>query len=100
MNKVILWLVAIFLVGAVAIAEAQQPKKDPADRIFDAEFHPLHADPSHSRHSGKVCASLATSREKHMSSSIDTRRESPSALPALAAELVRLKVDIIVCGQS
>ena len=33
MNKVTLWLVAIFLVGAVAIAEAQQPKKDPADRI-------------------------------------------------------------------
>ena len=29
MNKVILWLVAIFLVGAVAIAEAQQPKKVP-----------------------------------------------------------------------
>ena len=29
MNKVILWLVAIFLVGAVAIAEAQQPKKIP-----------------------------------------------------------------------
>ena len=27
MNKVTLWLVAIFLVGAVAIAEAQQPKK-------------------------------------------------------------------------
>ena len=29
MNKVTLWLVAIFLVGAVAIAEAQQPKKIP-----------------------------------------------------------------------
>ena len=29
MNKVTLWLVAIFLVGAVAIAEAQQPTKVP-----------------------------------------------------------------------
>ena len=29
MNKAILWLVAIFHVGAVAIAEAQQPTKVP-----------------------------------------------------------------------
>ena len=34
MNKVTLWLVTIFLVGAVAVAEAQQPTKDPTDRIF------------------------------------------------------------------
>ena len=27
MNKTILWLVAIFLVGAVEVVEAQQPKK-------------------------------------------------------------------------
>jgi len=30
MDKVKFWLVAIFLVGAIAIAEAQQAKKIPA----------------------------------------------------------------------
>ena len=38
MNKVILWLVAIFLVGAVAIAEAQQPKKVPRIGYLDGGF--------------------------------------------------------------
>ena len=53
--------------------------------------------PPASRRSGKACASLATSREKTLPSSTDMRRESRSA-PELAAELVRLKVDIIVAA--
>src|SRR5262245_27299934 len=47
------------------------------------------------RHSGKVCASLGMWKGKISSLSIDTRREN-STLPVLAAELVRLKVDVIV----
>ena len=35
MNKAILWLVAIFLVGAVAIADAQQPAKIPRIGILN-----------------------------------------------------------------
>jgi hypothetical protein len=33
-NKLIHWLFAIFYVGAVAIAEAQQPKKAPRIRVI------------------------------------------------------------------
>ena len=35
MNKVTLWLVAIFVVGVVAMAEAQQPEENSTDRIFN-----------------------------------------------------------------
>ena len=51
-----------------------------------------------SRHSGRVCASLATWRGKTLSLSGDMQRENPIASPTLAAELVRLKVDVIVTG--
>ena len=48
------------------------------------------------KHSGRVCASLATSRGKTLSLSGDTAEGKLDRLPALAAELVRLKVDVIV----
>ena len=48
------------------------------------------------RHSGKVCASLVTWKGKTLSLSIDLRRGNSIACLTLAAELVRLKVDIIV----
>ena len=48
------------------------------------------------RHSGRVCASLVTWRGKTLSLSFDMRRENSTASPTLAAELVRLKVDVIV----
>src|SRR6266480_2331345 len=61
MNKKILWLLTIFLVGAVAIAEAQQPKRIP--------------------------------RIGFLSSTGD-----PNRVPDLLAELLQLKVDILVLG--
>ena len=49
-----------------------------------------------SRHSGRVCASSGTWRGKTLSLSGDFAEGKLDRLPALAAELVRLKVDVIV----
>ena len=49
-----------------------------------------------SRDSGMVCASLGISRGKTLSLNGRSADGKPDRLPALAAELVRLKVDIIV----
>jgi putative tryptophan/tyrosine transport system substrate-binding protein len=93
MNKVTLWLVAIFLVSAVAIAEAQQPTKIPRIGFLNG------GSPS------AIAARLETFRQglrelgyvegksvviEHRSAEGKTDR-----LPGLAVELVRLKVDII-----
>ncbi len=43
-----------------------------------------------------LCASVATSKDRTSPSSTDMRRERLDRFPELAAELVRLKVDIIV----
>ena len=55
---------------------------------------PLHRPAS--THSARGCASSGTSRGKTLSLSLDHAEEKLDRLPALAAELVRLKVDIIV----
>ena len=53
-------------------------EESPADRIsIESRIRLL--SPPVSRHSGKVCASLATSREKTSSLSTDMRRESRAA---------------------
>lgn len=57
---------------------------------------PFPVTPTASRHSGRVCANLGTLKEKTSSLSIDLHREKRDRIPALAAELVRLKVDVIV----
>ena len=49
-----------------------------------------------SRHSGRVCASLGTWRGKNIVIEWRSAEGKLDRLPALAAELVRLKVDIIV----
>ena len=88
-------LVAVVLLAVAVIAEAQQPKKVP--RIGYLSVLPFPTRP-HRRHSGKVCASLGTWRGKTLSLSIDMQRENSDRLPVLAAELVRLKVEVIVAG--
>ena len=96
MNKVTLWLVAIFLVGAVAIAEAQQPKKisrigylssaDPASESVRSE--PLQL----------ALRELGYIDRQNISTEYRYSEGKNDRLPELAAELVRLKVDIIVTG--
>ena len=77
---------------------AAAERKSPRIGISKASA-PLPLTRAASRHSGRVCASLATSREKTLSLSGDIRGKT-DRLPALAAELVRLKVDIIVTAVS
>ena len=94
MNKVILWLVAIFLVGAGAIAEAQQPKKIPRIGYLSA-FDPA-------RESNRAEAIRLALRElgyiEGQNIAIEYRYAEGKLdrAPELAAELVRLKVDLIV----
>ena len=96
MSKAILWLVAIFLVGAVEIVDAQQPKK--VIRIgfltggvaasvrgnleaFRVGLHEL----------GYVEAKDFVLEPRYAEGKVDR-------LPELASELVRLKVDVILVG--
>jgi len=96
MNKTILWLVAIFLVGAVEIVEAQQPKKvprigylsssDPATESTRAEAIRLAL-----RKLGYIEGQNIAIEYRYAEGKVDRA-------PELAAELVRLKVDIIVAA--
>ena len=94
MNKVTLWLVAIFLVGAVAIVEAQQPKKVP--RIgYLSSTDPASESPRSEairlalRELGYIEGQNIVIEYRYTEGKLDR-------LPELSAELVRLKVDIIV----
>jgi len=94
MNKVTLWLVAIFLVGAVEVVEAQQPKKvyrigylsvaDQARESARAEAIRLAL-----RDLGYIEGQNITTEYRYL-------EEKTDRAPELAAELVRLKVDIII----
>ena len=75
MNKVTLWLVAIFLVGAVAIAEAQQPKKIPRIGYLAPRLLPL--DPARIEAFRQGLRELGyVEGQEHCSLSTDMRRES------------------------
>ena len=98
MNKVTLWLVAIFLVVAAAIAEAQQPKKIPRIGILEARS------PSDRpqiwvefRHGLR---DLGYIEGKDFVLEYRYADGNNQRLPDLAADLVRLRVDIIVASDS
>ena len=93
-------LVGIVAIGAIfafcgARARAQQPTKIP--RIGYLAANSRSRLPA-SRPSGRVCASLAYVEGKNISIEYRFADGKPDRLPALAAELVRLKVDVIVSG--
>ena len=75
-------------------AEAQQPKKILRIGFLAAPLVPLTR--LRAKHSGKVCVSLDTWRRKTSSLSGDYAEGKVDRLPEFAAELVRLKVDLIV----
>ena len=79
------------------MAQAQQPTKIPRIGFLGAalSFRCRRLAP---RHSGRVCVSLGTWRGKTLSLSLDGPRVKLERVPELAAELVRLKVDVIVTG--
>ena len=94
MNKLTLWLVAIFLVGAVEIAEAQQPKKVPTIGYLSAS--------DAARESSRAEAIRRALRElgyiegQNIAFQYRYAEGKRDRFPELAADLVRLKVDIIV----
>ena len=92
-RSIVICLLLTVLLFTISLAEAQQPTKIPRIGYLVVPPLPIRAA---TRHSGRVCASLVTWRGKTLSLSGDMRRENPIAVPALAAELVRLKVDIMV----
>src|SRR5437867_10139172 len=94
MNKVIPWLVAIFLIGAVASAEAQQSKKVP--RI--GYLAPGDAATDSARAEGIRLALRELGYIEGQNIAIEYRYAEGKVdrAPEHAAELVRLKVDIIV----
>jgi len=94
MNKVTLWLIAICLVGAIAIVEAQQPKKVPRIGYLTAE--------ALSAISKRKEAFIQGLRElgyvEGNNIVVDWRDAEGKSdhLRELSAELLRLKVDVIV----
>jgi putative ABC transport system substrate-binding protein len=93
MNKVILWLVAIFLVGAVAIAEAQQQAKIPKIGWLG-----IGSASSVSRYEEfrRTLRDFGYVEAKNITFEFRSADNKLDRLPALADELVRLKVDVIV----
>src|SRR5580765_8320083 len=95
MNKVILWLFTIFLVGTVAISHAQQPKKVPhigylrfiEVPVYDAAFR-------------KGLSELGYVEGQNIHVEYRFAGGSLERLAEFAAELVRLKVDVIVAGST
>jgi putative ABC transport system substrate-binding protein len=96
MNKKGLWLFTIFFVGAVAIAEAQQPKKVPRIGFLDDST------------ASNIAVRLVTFRQelsklgwidgKNVAIAYRFAEGKLERLPELAAELVRLKVDLIMAS--
>ena len=86
MNKVILWLVAIFLVGAGAIAEAQQPKKIP--RIgYLSTWSPIRVSALCRGVSPGFARARLCRRKEHLALSIDMRREKLNGFRVLRRSL-------------
>jgi putative ABC transport system substrate-binding protein len=97
-EKILNWLLATFLLTTVSIAEAQQPPKIPRIGFLAAV--------SHANNSVRFEAFRQGLRElgyiegKNIFIEWRYADGKPDRLPALAAELVRLKVDVIVSGGS
>ncbi len=97
MNKAILWLVAIFLVGAGAIAEAQQPEKVPrigwlvtGVRSFSSSAN-IEAFRQGLRDLGYI-------EGKNIQIESRYAEGKPDRLPSLVAELMQRKVDVLISG--
>jgi putative tryptophan/tyrosine transport system substrate-binding protein len=96
MNKVTLWLVAIFLVGTVEVVDAQQPKKIP--RIGYLVGNPFPANSARIEAFRQGLRELGYAEGKNIIIEARYMDARPERLADLTAKLVSLKVDIIVAG--
>src|SRR5262249_12743533 len=94
MNKKVVWLVMLLLLAAVTLAEAQQPKKVPRIGFVD---------PSTASSSAVLLetfrqelSKLGWIEGKNITIEYRFAEQKSERLPELAADLVRLKVDLIV----
>ena len=94
MNKVMLGLVAIFLVGAVELVEAQQPKK--VHRIGYLATYDAATESTRSEAIRLALHELGYIEGQNISIEYRYAEGKLDRLPELAAELVSFKVDIIV----
>jgi len=97
-KKILVWILLTFFVGNVSIAQAQQPQKVPrigylATVSLSAISHRIEAFRQGLRELGYV-------EGKNIVIEYRYAEGKPDRLPGLAAELVRLKVDIIVTAGS
>src|SRR6266550_3031762 len=93
MNKKILWLLAIFLVSAVSIAEAQQQVK-----VFKIGWLGMGSPSSVSRYEEfrRALRDLGYVEGKNITFEYRSADNKLDRLPSLAEELVRLKADVII----
>ena len=94
MNKVTLWLVAIFLVVTAAIAGAQQPKKVPRIGYLSNNDAALESARSEALRAG--LRELGYVEGQNIATEYRYAEGKRDLFPEIAAELVRLKVDIIL----
>jgi ABC-type uncharacterized transport system substrate-binding protein len=99
MNKVILWLVALSLVGAIAIAEAQQPTKIP--RIgYAASGGDINNPGLMVEAFRRGLRDLGYIEGKNIIVEYRYPGTEPERLPAFVAELLQLKVDALVSSSA
>ena len=93
-KKVLVWILLTFFVANVSVAQAQQPTKIP--RIGYLATVSLSAIPARIKAFRQGLRDLGYVEGKNISIEYRFAEGKPDHLPGLAAELVRLKVDIIV----
>jgi putative tryptophan/tyrosine transport system substrate-binding protein len=91
-------LIAVVLLAVAVIAEAQQPKKVP--RIGYLSSSDLATESSRSEPIRQALRELGYIEGQNIATEYRYSEGKNDRLPELAAELVRLKVDIIIAGGS
>ena len=95
-KTILIWLLVVFFVANVSVTQAQQPTKIP--RIGNLAANSRAATLARTEAFRQGLRELAYVEGKNISIEYRFADGKPDRLPALAAELVRLEVDIIVSG--
>jgi putative ABC transport system substrate-binding protein len=98
MNRNVLWLLTVLVLASIHLAEAQQQKKVP--RIALLAFGTFEADRPRQQPFLQGLRDLGWIEGQNISIERRYANESYNQLPDIAAELVRLRVDVIVVRDS